>query len=56
VLDDHGIFCNQAAKRLAFYRKNGYQIVQSAFGQFPEADPVVKGARKRPVCMLLGEA
>ena len=53
VLDDHGIFCNQAAKRLAFYRKNGYQIVQSAFGQFPESEPLVKGARKRPACMLL---
>ena len=51
VLDEHGIFLNQAAKRLAFYRKNGYQIVQSAYGKFPDAEPVV--ARRKPAACLL---
>jgi len=50
VLDGHGVFFNQAAKRLAFYRKNGYQIVQSAFGTFPNAEPVV--SKRKPVACL----
>jgi len=55
VLDDHGIFCNQAAKRLAFYRKNGYSIVQSAFGTFPDFQEL-KGARKKPTCLITADA
>jgi superfamily II DNA or RNA helicase len=42
VVDRIDVFRNQASKRISFYRKNGYQIVQSSPGKYPEATPLIK--------------
>jgi superfamily II DNA or RNA helicase len=46
IVDRVDVFRNQAAKRVAFYRKNGYTIETSAPGKYPEAIPLPAGRRK----------
>jgi superfamily II DNA or RNA helicase len=39
IVDEHHVFANQWAKRAAFYKKNGYQIVTSESTTYPSILP-----------------